>query len=114
VSREVTQERFAGFLAFLRDFAGAQVVHFAGHFIANRLSPANSKLLFADGDLRSSELGAYKLPRSKLVVLSACETGVERYDRSEGPSASRARSSRSALPSSSRASGRLTRNRRRT
>jgi CHAT domain-containing protein len=60
------------------------VIHFAGHFIANRQSPANSKLLFAGGDLRSSELGAYKLPMAKLVVLSACETGVERYDRSEG------------------------------
>jgi CHAT domain-containing protein len=70
--------------AFLRDFTGASVIHFAGHFIANRRSPANSKLLFAGGDLRSSELGAYKLPRAKLVVLSACETGVERYDRSEG------------------------------
>jgi CHAT domain-containing protein len=70
--------------AFLRGFTGASVIHFAGHFIANRLSPANSKLLFAGGDLRSSELGAYKLPFAKLVVLSACETGVERYDRSEG------------------------------
>jgi CHAT domain-containing protein len=70
--------------AFLRGFTGAQVIHFAGHFIANRRSPANSKLLFAGGDLRSYELGAYKLPRAKLVVLSACETGVERYDRSEG------------------------------
>jgi CHAT domain-containing protein len=70
--------------AFLRDFTGARVVHFAGHFIANRRSPANSKLLFAGGDLRSSELAAYKLRTSKLVVLSACETGVESYDRSEG------------------------------
>ena len=70
--------------AFLRGFTGAQVIHFAGHFIANPRSPANSKLLFAGGDLRSSELGAYKLPRAKLVVLSACETGVERYDKSEG------------------------------
>lgn len=70
--------------AFLRDFTGASVIHFAGHFIVNKQSPANSKLLFAGGDLRSSELGEYKLPRAKLVVLSACETGVERYDRSEG------------------------------
>jgi CHAT domain-containing protein len=70
--------------AFLRAFTGARVVHFAGHFIANRRSPANSKLLFAGGDLRSSELAAYKLRASKLVVLSACDTGVERYDRSEG------------------------------
>ena len=70
--------------AFLRGFKEAEVIHFAGHFVASRQSPANSKLLFAGGDLRSHELGAYKLTRAKLVVLSACETGVERYDRSEG------------------------------
>jgi CHAT domain-containing protein len=69
---------------FLRSFAGVEVIHFAGHFVANRQSPGNSKLLFAGGDLRSSELGAYKLPKAKLVVLSACETGFERYDKSEG------------------------------
>ncbi len=69
---------------FLRDFAGVEVIHFAGHFVANRQSPGNSKLLFARGELRSSELGTYKLPKAKLVVLSACETGFERYDKSEG------------------------------
>ncbi|HKP72315.1 MAG TPA: CHAT domain-containing tetratricopeptide repeat protein [Pyrinomonadaceae bacterium] len=69
---------------FLRSFAGVEVVHFAGHFVANRQSPGNSKLLFAGGELRSSELGADKLPKAKLVVLSACETGFERYDKSEG------------------------------
>ena len=69
---------------FLKHFTGVEVVHFAGHFVANRQSPGNSKLLFAGGELRSAELGAYKLPRAKLVVLSACETGFERYDKSEG------------------------------
>src|SRR5205807_7403631 len=69
---------------FLRDFARVNVIHFAGHYIANRHSPGNSKLLFAGGELRASELGAYKLPQAKLVVLSACETGFERYDKSEG------------------------------
>lgn len=70
--------------SFLLNFTGAEVIHFAGHFVANPQSPANSKLLFAGGDLRSFELGAYKLPRAKLVVLSACETGFERYNKSEG------------------------------
>ncbi|HEX8147007.1 MAG TPA: CHAT domain-containing protein [Pyrinomonadaceae bacterium] len=70
--------------AFLRDFRQAEVIHFAGHFVANRQSPANSKLLFAGGDLRSYELGGYRLTRAKVVALSACQTGVERYDRSEG------------------------------
>jgi CHAT domain-containing protein len=69
---------------FLQNFAGVEVIHFAGHFVANAQSPSNSKLLFAGGDLRSSELGAYRLPKSKLVVLSACETGFERYNKSEG------------------------------
>ncbi len=69
---------------FLRNFAGVEVIHFAGHFIANREAPGNSKLLFAGGELRSSELGTFRLPKAKLVVLSACETGFERYDRSEG------------------------------
>lgn len=75
---EATKEKF------LKSFANMEVVHFAGHFVANRQSPGNSKLLFAGGELRSSELSAYKLPRAKLVVLSACETGFERYDKSEG------------------------------
>ena len=69
---------------FLKNFANVEVVHFAGHFVANHQSPGNSKLLFAGGDLRSSELAAYNLPKAKLIVLSACETGFERYDKSEG------------------------------
>ena len=75
---EATKEKF------LRNLAGVEVIHFAGHFVANRQSPGNSKLLFAGGDLRSSELSAYKLPLAKLVVLSACDTGFERYNKSEG------------------------------
>jgi CHAT domain-containing protein len=69
---------------FLHNLANVEVIHFAGHFMANRQSPGNSKLLFAGGDLRSSELSAHRLPRAKLVVLSACETGFERYNKSEG------------------------------
>lgn len=69
---------------FLSSFTNVEVVHFAGHFVANRQSPGNSKLLFAGGDLRSSELSSYKLPKAKLMVLSACQTGFERYDKSEG------------------------------
>jgi CHAT domain-containing protein/tetratricopeptide (TPR) repeat protein len=75
---EATKERF------LRDFEGVEVIHFAGHFVANGQSPGNSKLLFAGGELRSSELGTHKLPLVKLVILSACQTGVVRYDKGEG------------------------------
>jgi CHAT domain-containing protein len=69
---------------FLTNFTKVEVVHFAGHFQANRQTPGNSKLLFAGSDLRTSELSAYKLPKAKLVLLSACETGFERYNKSEG------------------------------
>lgn len=69
---------------FLLNFTKVEVIHFAGHFVANRQSPGKSKLLLAHGELRSSELSAYKLPKAKLVVLSACETGFERYNKSEG------------------------------
>jgi CHAT domain-containing protein len=75
---EATKEKF------LQHFTEVEVIHFAGHFLANPRSPGNSKLLFAGSDLRSSELSAYKLPMVKLVVLSACETGFEHYDKSEG------------------------------
>jgi CHAT domain-containing protein len=70
--------------AFLHTFVQVEVIHFAGHFLANHYSPGKSKLLFAGGAIRAAELGTYKLPRAKLVVLSACETGFERYDKSEG------------------------------
>jgi CHAT domain-containing protein len=75
---DATKERF------LLNFANVEVIHFAGHFVANRQSPGNSKLLFAGGELRSAELSCYKLTRAKLVVLSACETGFERSNESEG------------------------------
>jgi CHAT domain-containing protein len=69
---------------FLQNFLNPEVIHFAGHFIANQRSPGNSKLLFAGAELRTAELGAYRLPKARLVVLSACETGFERYNQSEG------------------------------
>jgi CHAT domain-containing protein len=78
VATQATKENF------LRSVPEAEVIHFAGHFLANRQSPGNSKLLFTDGELRTYELGAYKLPMAKLVVLSACETGFELYNKSEG------------------------------
>ncbi|HXI25430.1 MAG TPA: CHAT domain-containing protein, partial [Pyrinomonadaceae bacterium] len=69
---------------FLRKLEAVEVVHFAGHFLANAEAPGNSKLLLAGGDLRSAELASFKLPKLKLVVLSACETGYEGYNLSEG------------------------------
>ena len=75
---EATKEKFLG------NLERVDVVHFAGHYVANRQSPGNSKLIFAGGELRSFELSAHRLSKAKLVVLSACKTGSEVYNRSEG------------------------------
>ena len=69
---------------FLDNLENAEVIHFAGHFIANGLSSSNSKLVFSDEDLRAFEFSDKKLNKSKLVVLSACETAYERVNKSEG------------------------------
>lgn len=69
---------------FLANLTAVEVIHFAGHFLSNPEAPGNSKLLLAGGDLRSAELAPFQLPRVKLVVLSACQTGYESYNLSEG------------------------------
>lgn len=74
----------------------ANVIHFAGHYVADEQSPMLSKLLLSkaaystsgdqdsDGVLTASDVYRMKLDRARLVVLSACTTGVERYYRGEG------------------------------
>jgi CHAT domain-containing protein len=69
----------------------AEVIHFAGHYVADERSPLLSKLLLsksagqdAGGVLTASEVYRINLNRARLVVLSACTTGVERYYRGEG------------------------------
>jgi CHAT domain-containing protein len=74
--------------------AEADVIHFAGHYVADESSPLRSSLLLSkaayktgadsDGVLRASEIYDIDLDRVRLVVLSACTTGVERYYRGEG------------------------------
>ncbi|MFN0140435.1 MAG: CHAT domain-containing protein [Pyrinomonadaceae bacterium] len=77
-------DRAANKQAFLSGLETAGVVHFAGHFVANPRSPQNSKMLLAEGELRAFELADKKLPLSKLVVMSACETSFEQFNNSEG------------------------------
>ena len=72
----------------------ADVMHFAGHYLADDVSPMRSKLLLAaghkgqagsgDGALSSYEVLTLKLRHPKLVVLSACQTGLEGYYDGEG------------------------------
>lgn len=76
--------------------AGAEVIHFASHYVVDERSPLLSKLMLADagaetspagnsdGMLQAYEVYGMKLPRTRLVVLSACQTGVEQTLRGEG------------------------------
>ena len=84
-SKEATKSSFQ---KIYRDF---EVIHFAGHYIVQPDYPLSSKLIMAkDSDdkehsfLTNAELISVKLPRTKLIVLSACRTGIENYSDGEG------------------------------
>ncbi len=74
----------------LGSLPAADVFHFAGHFTTNELSPQYSKFLLAgpssgeENYLTSAEIGSLKLPKTRLVVLSACKTALENYYHGEG------------------------------
>jgi CHAT domain-containing protein/Tfp pilus assembly protein PilF len=74
----------------------AEVVHFALHSVRDENSPMRSKLILAADPssastddyskevLESFEVCRLELPRTRLVVLSACQTGSDRYYKGEG------------------------------
>lgn len=76
------------------ELLNADVAHFATHCVIDERSSEHSCLLLAkelgstrpetDGVLEAREICEMKLPRVRLAVLSACQTGVERYYRGEG------------------------------
>jgi CHAT domain-containing protein len=80
-------EQFSGSKAtkinFLARLPSAEIVHFAGHYVVAE-KPRFSRLLFSDGDLRSFEIAGIHLTKTKLVVLSACQTGIEKFYKGEG------------------------------
>lgn len=70
--------------------AESDVVHYAGHYVADHHSPMLSKLLLAsksaDGadSLYMYEVFSRHLPRTRLLILSACGTAIERSYDGEG------------------------------
>jgi CHAT domain-containing protein len=77
------------------EIAKADVVHFALHYLVDERSNLFSKVVLAspsrseasggdDGVLQVHEIYKMRLPRARLVVLSACQTGVEHQYRGEG------------------------------
>jgi CHAT domain-containing protein/lipoprotein NlpI len=79
-----------------QEMMGADVAHFALHYVVDEDYPMNSRLLLAKdggmgragesvgGDLQVYELYRMNLKRLRLAVLSACQTGVERFYKGEG------------------------------
>jgi CHAT domain-containing protein len=78
VGEEAVKEQVIG------NLNNADVVHFAGHYVPNSASPSLSKLLLAAGDLPVQEITQNNLPRVRLMILSACETGTEKFYNGEG------------------------------
>jgi len=73
------------------ELQNADVVHLASHYVVDERSPMLSKLLLAadetgeqTGLLRADEIYKEKPLRARLIVLSGCQTGVERYYNGEG------------------------------
>jgi CHAT domain-containing protein/tetratricopeptide (TPR) repeat protein len=75
----------------------AEVIQLASHYVIDAGTPMRSRLLLAhagraaaaggdagDGVLQAFEVYKLKLPRARLVVLSACQTGGDRVYRGEG------------------------------
>lgn len=72
----------------------SEVIHFAVHSFFDQRSPMRSKLVLTkvaaavedrtSGVLEASEIYRMKLPATKLVVLSACQSGIEQYYGGEG------------------------------
>ena len=81
-----------------RGMRDAEVIQLASHYVIDSASPMRSRLLLAragrepagggvdarDGSLQAFEVYRLKLPRARLVVLSACQTGGDRVYRGEG------------------------------
>jgi CHAT domain-containing protein len=73
-----------------REMEKSQVIHLALHSVLDEHFPLRSKLLFArTGKPAEDSLSAYdvyrmNLARTRLVVLSSCQTGAERYYKGEG------------------------------
>ena len=78
LARDASKDRI------LREMSSAEVIHFAGHYVIDGSSPLMSRMLLAGGDISALEIVSQRLDRTKLVVLSACQTGFDRYYESEG------------------------------
>lgn len=80
----------AGKENFFRHLEKADVVHFAGHYVPNLKFPQRSEFLLAQenggsgGSVKVEEFKDRDFSKTRLMVLSACETGIEKIWNGEG------------------------------
>ena len=68
---------------FLKNNQNYSILHLAMHGEINQNNSSYNKLLFADGDLTSSEIYTSR-SHANLAVLSACSTGFGQLEKGEG------------------------------
>ncbi len=78
----------------VREMNSAEIIHFAGHYVVDGSFPLLSRMLLArekgsdaekpEFDLAAFEIVRQQLHHTRLVVLSACQTGLDKYYESEG------------------------------
>lgn len=79
----------------IHEMDSAEIIHFAGHYVVDEASPLLSKMLLSSGEKNSEaegsdrDLAAFEIVRQRLentclVILSACQTGLDKYYESEG------------------------------
>lgn len=72
----------------------SDVVHFAGHYVPDDIAPTKSRLMLANApapdvrhasdDISLEEIQSMRLTRTKLAILAACRSGIERHYAGEG------------------------------
>lgn len=90
----VLLEKDAKEIYIKKEIEKSDVAHFAMHYVADERTPLLSALPLAeervpatkdrDGILQTFELYNLNLSKLRLVVLSACQTGIEQYYKGEG------------------------------
>jgi CHAT domain-containing protein/lipopolysaccharide biosynthesis regulator YciM len=95
-SHRVLLGRSATIRQIKSEITRSDVAHFAVHYVVDPRSEMFSELILAkepaagngseisSGLLRASEIYKLKMPRTRLVVLSGCQTGVEQQYKGEG------------------------------
>ena len=76
------------------ELSQSDVIHFAAHYLVDDFSPGKSRLLLAgkgertsderSDDLSLQEIDSMRLARPRVGILSACQSGIQRYYAGEG------------------------------